>query len=254
MTRRTHSSRWWGADSAASRGDARVAPPRRTTSSVRREGFFPSCFLSLPGLAFAGPLSAQITVTPSIFVAYVQHQVDIGYGDEQTAGPVLGAMVEVSPTRWTDVTVSGYTGTLNSDSVDVDSRRIADLELGGSIFATSSLALQVSLRAQTYTTTLARQRWLSAVVGGEFAPVIFGGAARAVLRAGLIPAASISGLPNPTFAVTGAAGFETLRGPLTGSLLFSLERYDFPVSNGAPRNEQLVLVTAHVGVRFPKGR
>jgi hypothetical protein len=206
------------------------------------------------GLAVPAALSAQLTVTPSIFVAYVQHQVDIGYGDEQTAGPVLGAMVDLSPTRWTDVTVSGYTGTLNSDSADVDSRRIADLELGGSIFATSSLALQVSLRAQSYTTTLARQRWLSAMVGGEFAPEIFGGAARAVLRAGLIPAASVSGLPNPTFAVTGAAGFETLRGPLTGSLLFSLERYDFPVSNGAPRNEQLVLVTAHVGVRLPKGR
>jgi hypothetical protein len=207
----------------------------------------------LLGLAVPGLLRAQITVTPSIFVAYVQHQVDIGYGDEQTSGPVLGGMVDVSPTRWADVTVSGYTGTLNADTADVDSRRMADLELGGSIFATPSLALQVALRTQSYTTTLARQRWLSAVVGGEFAPEIFGGAARAVLRAGLIPAASVSGLPSPTFAVTGAAGFESLRGPLTGSLLFSLERYDFPVINGAPRNEQLVLVTAQIGVRFPKG-
>lgn len=210
--------------------------------------------LVLVGLAGPGSLRAQVTVTPSIFVAYVQHQVDIGYGDEQTSGPVLGAMVDVSPIRWADVTVSGYAGTLNADSVGIDARRMADVELGGSIFATSSLALQIALRAQSYTTPLARQRWLSAVVGAEFAPEIFGGAARAVLRAGLIPVASVSSLPSPTFAVTGAAGFETLRGPLTGRLLFSLERYDFPVSNGAPRNEQLVLLTAQVGVRFPRGR
>lgn len=84
--------------------------------------------LALPLAAV--PVAAQITVTPSVFVAYVQHQVDIGYGDEQTSGPVLGATVSVAPTRWTDVTLSGYTGTLNADSAIVDSRRMADLELG----------------------------------------------------------------------------------------------------------------------------
>jgi hypothetical protein len=205
-------------------------------------------------LAGLGPRSvvAQVTVTPSVFVAYVQHQVDIGYGDERTSGPVLGAMVQVSPTRWTDFTVSGYGGTLSADTANIDTRRMVDLELGGSVFATPSLALQVGLRAQSYTTPLARQRWLSVSVGGEFAPEIFDGAARAVLRAGLIPAANVSGLPNPTFAVTGGAGFEFLRGPLTGGLFFSLERYDFPYSNAAPRAEQIALLTAQVGVRFPR--
>ncbi len=197
-------------------------------------------------------VGAQITVTPAVFVAYVQHQVDIGYGDEQTGGPVLGAMVSVSPTRWTDVTLSGYTGTLNADSANVDSRRLADLELGGRIFATSTLALQIGLRAQSYATTLARQRWLSVSVGGEYGPEIFDGLARAVLRAGLIPLASVSGLPNPTFAVVAGTGFQVLRGPLTGGLYFSIERYDFPSSNGAPRAEQMELLTAQVGVRFPR--
>jgi hypothetical protein len=209
----------------------------------------------LVGLAAIVPMTsvaAQITVTPSVFVAYVQHQVDIGYGDEQTSGPVLGADVTVSPTHWTDITVSGYSGTLSGDSVNIDTRRMADLELGGSLFATPSLALQIGLRAQSYTTPLARQRWLSMTVGGEFAPEIFDGAARAVLRAGLIPVANVSGLPSPTFAVTGGAGFEFLRGPVTGGLFFSLERYDFPSTNGAPRSEQLAVLTAQVGVRFPK--
>jgi hypothetical protein len=204
--------------------------------------------LALPATASR----AQVTVTPSVFVAYVQHQVDIGYGDERTGGPVLGAVVTVTPTRWTAVAVSGYGGTLSADSANIDTRRMADLELTGSVFATPSLALQIGLRSQTYTTPLARQRWLSLSVGGEFGPEIFDGAARAILRAGLIPAANVSGLPNPTFAVSGGAGFEFLRGPLTGGLIFSLERYDFPTTNGAPRAEQQVVVTAQVGVRFPR--
>jgi hypothetical protein len=197
-------------------------------------------------------VSGQVTVTPSLFVAYVQHQVDIGYGDERTSGPVLGAVVTVSPTRWTDVALSGYGGTLSPDTGNIDTRRMVDLELSGSVFATPSLALQLGLRTQSYSTPLARQRWLSISVGGEFAPEIFDGAARAVLRAGLLPAANVSGLPNPTFGVTGAAGFEFLRGPLTGGVFFSLERYDFPGTNGVSRAEQLALLTARIGVRFPR--
>jgi hypothetical protein len=198
------------------------------------------------------PACAQVTVTPSVFVAYVQHQVDIGYGSEKTGGPVLGVMASVSPTRWADVTLSGYAGTLNADSANIDARRMADLELGGSIFATPTLALQIGLRAQSYSTSLARQRWLSVSVGGEFGPEIFDGAARAVVRAGLVPVASVSGLPSPTFGVVAGTGFQFLRGPLTGGLFFSLERYDFPSSNGSPRAEQLELLTAQVGVRFPR--
>ena len=143
-------------------------------------------------------------------------------------------------------------GEAYADSAIVDSRRMADIELGGSIYATSTLALQIGLRAQSYTTTLARQRWLSVRVGGEYGPEIFDGVARAVLRAGLIPVANVSGLPSPTFAVLASTGFQVLRGPLTGGLFFSIERYDFPSSNGAPRAEQLEMLTAQVGVRFPR--
>lgn len=203
-------------------------------------------------MALTARADAQVTVTPSVFVAYVQHQVDIGYGDEQTSGPVLGAMVAVAPTWWTRIAVSGYTGTLNTDTAAVDARRTSDVELTASVFATHSLALDVGGRAQSYTTSLARQRWLSGSVSGEYGPEMFDGAARAVLRLGVIPLADVSGLPHPTFAVTGAAGFEFLRGPLTGGLLFSLERYNFPGTDGAPRSEQLALLTAQVGVRLPK--
>jgi hypothetical protein len=197
-------------------------------------------------------IGAQVTVTPSVFVAYAAHQVDIGYGSELTSGPVLGAAVDVAPTRWTDVTLSGYAGTLTSTSVDVDSRRMADLELGGSIFATPVLALQVGFRAQSYTTTLGRQQWLSMLVGGEYSPIILDGVGRAVIRLGLLPVVTVSGLPSPAFGATGSAGFEFLRGPITGSVLFSLERYSFPVANGFARAEQLELLGVNLGVTFPR--
>ena len=200
----------------------------------------------------AGVASAQVTVTPSVFVAYVEHQVNIGFGDERTTGPVLGAAVNVAPVRFVDVSISGYTGTLIPDTASLDSRRMADLELASSVFATPTLALQIRIRAQSYTTSLARQRWTSIIVGGEFAPLMFDGAARAVFRAGLAPVTSVSGSPNASFAASGAAGFEFLRGPLTGGLLFSLDRYDFPTSNGFARSEQVVMLGAEFGVRFPK--
>jgi hypothetical protein len=195
---------------------------------------------------------AQVTVTPSVFVAYVEHQVNIGFGGERTNGPVLGAAVHVAPVRFVDVTLSGYAGTLVPDSANLDSRRMADLELATSVFATPTLALQVRVRAQSYTTSLARQRWTSFVVGGEFAPLMFDGAARAVFRAGLAPVTSVSGSPNASFGATGAAGFEFLRGPLTGALLFSLDRYDFPAASQFARSEQVVMLGAELGVRFPR--
>jgi hypothetical protein len=200
----------------------------------------------------ATPMWAQVTVTPSIFVAYVVHQDDIGYGSELTSGPVLGLAVDINPTRWTDVVVSGYQGALSSGVPGVDGRRMADIEMAGSIFATPVLALQVGLRAQSYTTTLGRQQWLSMLVGGEYAPLILDGVGRAVLRLGLLPVVTVSGLPTPTFGATGSAGFEFLRGPVTGSVLFSLERYNFPSANGFARTEQLELLSLNLGVKLPR--
>jgi hypothetical protein len=198
------------------------------------------------------PMQAQITATPSVFVAYVNHQVDEGFGDERTSGPVLGADVRVAPTSWTEVTLTGYAGTLTPDSGQFDARRMSDLELSGSLFATPWLAFQLEARARSYTTSLARQRWLSLTVGGELREPMFDGAAQAVLRVGLLPAVDVSGLPSPNFAGTAAAGFQFLRAPLTGSVMFSFERYDFPTTSNGPRSEQVAMVTAQIGVRFPR--
>jgi hypothetical protein len=208
--------------------------------------------LAMVAAAVPRQAGGQVTVTPSVFVAYVEHQVDIGFGSELTSGPVLGANVAVSPTRWTEVTISGYQGSLTPASPNVDTRRMADLELGGSILATPVLALQVGLRAQSYTTTVGRQQWLSMLVGGQYAPVIFEGVGRAVMRVGLLPVVSVSGLPTPTFGATGSAGFEFLRGPITGSFLFSLERYNFPYANGYARAEQIELLSVTLGVKLPR--
>jgi hypothetical protein len=200
----------------------------------------------------ARPMRAQITATPSVFVAYVSHQVDEGFGDERTSGPVLGADVRVAPTSWTELTVTGYAGTLTPDSGQIDARRMSDIELSGSLFATPWLAFQLEARARSYSTSLARQRWLSLTVGGELREPMFDGAAQAVIKAGLLPVVDVSGLPSPNFAGTAAAGFELLRAPLTGSVMFSFERYDFPTTSNGPRSEQVVMVTAQIGVRFPR--
>ncbi len=233
----------------------RASPPGLTAGAHRRPAKLRFVLgVGLACAAWGSPrlIEGQVTVTPSVFVAYVAHQVDIGYGTELTSGPVLGLAVDVSPTRWTDVTLSGYEGTLASGSPTVDSRRMADIELGGSIFANPVLALQVGFQAQSYTTALARQQWFSMVVGGEYAPLLLDGVGRAVLRLGLLPVVTVSGLPDPTFGATGSAGFELLRGPVTGSVFFTLERYNFPLANGSARAEQLELIGVNIGVKFPR--
>lgn len=211
-----------------------------------------ACGLVAFGIAASGA-RAQI-VTPSVFVAYVTHQVDEGFGDEATSGPVLGARVTVNPTRWTEVTLLGYAGTLTPDSGQVDARRLSDLELTGGVFATPWLAFQLGARSRAYTTPLGRQRWLSLTVGAEVRQPIFDGAAQVVVRAGLLPAVNVSGLASPNFAGTTAVGFEFLHAPLTGGVMFSLERYDFPTTSSGPRSEQVAMLTAQFGVRFPRQR
>jgi hypothetical protein len=217
----------------------------------RRRTLVLSVVAAAAGLS-ARPMRAQITAAPSVFVAYVNHQVDEGFGDERTSGPVLGADIRVAPTSWTEVTLTGYAGTLTPDSGQFDARRMSDLELSGSLFATPWLAFQLEARARSYSTSLARQRWLSLTVGGELREPMFDGAAQAVLRVGLLPAVDVSGLPSPNFAGTAAAGFQFLRAPLTGSIMFSFERYDFPTTSSGPRSEQVAMITAQIGVRFPR--
>jgi hypothetical protein len=199
----------------------------------------------------SGAAGAQ-TVTPSVFVAYVSHQVDEGFGDERTSGPVLGVRLAVNPTRTTEVSLLGYAGTLNPDSSQVDARRMSDLELSGGVLATQWLWFQLGLRARSYTTALARQRWLSLTVGAEVREPIFDGVGQAIVRAGLLPAVNVSGLSSPNFAGTTGVGFELVRAPITGSIMFSLERNDFPTVATGPRSEQVVMLTATVGTRFPR--
>lgn len=197
---------------------------------------------------------SQVTVTPSVYVAYARHQVDIGSGDEQNGGVVLGATVLVTPTRWTEVTATGYTGSLSPNAGTGESLKLTDVELQGSVFATPWLALQVGLRSRGYTGTFAHMRWQSLSVGGEVREPIFDGAAQAVVQAGLLPVVSVSGgyWGNPNVAATAAVGFRFNRAPLTGAILFSLERYNFPTTSAGVRAEQLSTLRAELGVRFPR--
>jgi hypothetical protein len=222
---------------------------------VARSPLMTATLLAIAALAALAdaptPAGAQ-TVTPSVFVAYVTHQVDEGFGDERTSGPVVGARVIVNPTRTTEVSLLGYAGTLNPDSGQIDARRMSDLEVSGGVLATQWLWFDLGLRARSYTTALARQRWLSLTVGAEVREPIFDGAGQAVVRVGLLPAVSVSGLSTPNFAGTTGVGFELLRAPITGSVMFSLERYDFPTVATGPRSEQVVMLTASIGTKFPR--
>jgi len=64
-----------------------------------------------------------------------------------------------------------------------------------------------------------------------------------VLRGGLFPVVSVTGLPRPDVALTAAAGVEYRSGSVTSGLFYGLERYDFPPSGGTRRFEQVNTLT-----------
>jgi len=66
---------------------------------------------------------------------------------------------------------------------------------------------------------------------------------RGVLRGGLFPVVSVTGLPRPDVALTAAAGVEYRSGSVTSGLFYGLERYDFPPSGATRRLEQVNTLT-----------
>jgi hypothetical protein len=210
--------------------------------------------IALAGLgtvAVSDRAAGQVAISTSALVSFVRHQVDIGYGTEHTSGPALGIVVTVAPTHWLEVQGMGYGGTLNADSGATAGRRMTDIELRGSAFVTPWLAFQLMTGTRSYSTPLATQHWTLVQTGGQAIVPMFDGAARAIFRLALVPVASASGLPSADLGVAGATGIEFLRAPLTGSLLLSLERYDFPAgSSMAARHEEVAMLGAQLGVRF----
>ena len=197
---------------------------------------------------------AQITVSGSALVSLVEHQVDIGYGDEESRGLIVAAegAVDVGSRFIFGVRAAG--GSLATQATGAQNRDLGEVRIQASLVPARWLALRGATTWRTYTTVLARQRWATVEVGAEARLDFATSPMRGVLRGGLLPVVSVDGLPKPDVALTAAAGLEYRGGSLTGGLFSGLERYDFPDVGAGRRLEQLSTLTFRVTVQRGGGR
>ena len=202
--------------------------------------------LGLSFAAAASPAQRVVTVTP--IVSLVEHRVDVGFGVERSLGPVLGAVgaVELAPRLTLALRALG--GTLYGAPSVLD-RDVGEIGVAARVGATSWLDAEAGVARRVYATSIARQGWTLIHVGAAARVAFAGNAIRGVASAGVLPVASVAGLPNPDRAFRARTGLEYRIRSATLTCDYSLERYDFPTQQGVRRLEQLSALNLRLDVR-----
>ena len=200
----------------------------------------------------AHPSMAQRGFSGSLLLSLTEHRTDAGFGLERSSGLVFGAVAG----RWlgpqVEVALHVAGGSLDASTPGAVDRDLGEIGLTTTVGAMPWLALRARAARRVYSTPIARQAWTLVGVEAEARVAFTEQHTRALARLGLLPVASASGMPRPDFAFTAAAGLEQAVGAITLRALYSLERYDFPTRDGAPRREQLSVLTLQA--RLAAGR
>jgi hypothetical protein len=198
----------------------------------------------------AGPAHAQVGVRVAGVAALAEHRVNAGRGLEQASGTLLGMEGKLVLGSRMELFVHAAGGELKADSAFADDRDVAQAEVRAAVLTVPWLALYAGASARSYTTTLARQRWIAVRFGGEVRLAFVGGGVTGILRAEILPAVSVSGLERPNRAYAAGAGLEYRAGVIAVGLRYALERFDFPLVAGVARTEQLSSLTLHAGLEL----
>jgi len=186
---------------------------------------------------------AQITLSGTAAASLVVHQVNIGYGVEESSGLLLAGEGGVTFRSRVGLAIRAAGGSLSTSTAGAENRDIGEVGVEASVIPAPWLALRASATSRTYSTAIARQRWTIVGVGAEARLDFATSPVRGVLRGGLLPVVSVPGLPGPDAALTAGAGIEYCTGSVIGGLFYGLERYDFPDVGAGRRLEQVNTLT-----------
>lgn len=200
--------------------------------------------LLAPGLA-----GGQLPVAGTASVTLFQHQVDIGYGVEESTGLLFAAAGALTVRPRLVLALHAAGGSLSAQTVGVEDRNVGEIGVQATVVAAPWLALFGGVTSRTYATALARQRWTLVQVGAEARADFATIPVRGVVRGGVLPVVSVHGLPGPNVALTGAAGLEYTSGAIIGGVFYGLERYDFPDVGAGRRLEQISTLSFRVTVQ-----
>jgi hypothetical protein len=197
-------------------------------------------------------LRAQLPTTVSAVVGVVEHETTLNGLSTRAEGAVFGGEVAISPFHFTDFSLRVTGGTLSAATSGTNDQTYTDVRLAGSAQALPWLSFQLGFDARGYSEPLGTQRWLSVLAGAEARVPLFDGAARAIFGLGLLPLVSVSQQQSPNFGVSTTTGVQFLRAPLSGAVLFTFERYDFPNNGSFSRHDQVAMLGIQLGVHFPR--
>jgi hypothetical protein len=194
--------------------------------------------------------AAQVALHGRAELGRVEHRVRDGGGVEASSGAVFGGMLGLAIGSRFEVWGQASGGRLAADSPEGEDRNFAEVQLLGGARLRPWLMLQGGAIVRSYSNQLARQRWATLRLGAEaHVPLALEGV-RGVLRGQWMPVVSVSGLPRPDVALAAGAGVEWHGSRVSLGALYTLERYDFPVSAGARRLEELSSLQFRGTMRF----
>src|SRR5688500_13360766 len=148
---------------------------------------------------FATPAAAQRQYTAAFTGSRVEHRVDAGAGVERSAGALVGGRLGTT-ISWVELEGHALGGRLTTRSPIGGDRTGGELGLEASALPLPCLAFTLGPTGRSYTTPLARQRWIAMSTGIEARVQMLDGAVRGSARMALMPAVSVSGLDAPDFA------------------------------------------------------
>lgn len=205
-----------------------------------------ACSRGIPSTPSAGRIPP---VRLAASTGRVDHVVRISGEPVAAQGTTLGVAVNVELRPWVDLNVRSATGSLTASENSQSNHELSELEAGVSMLVLPWLAATVAAEARSYEGTLATQRWTALRTGAEVRMDLANGA-RGIIRASAFPKVSVDGLPSPNLAIGGGTGIELRRRRLFASLMYSIDRYDFPAGAAGRRVEQLSSLMLQAGWRF----
>lgn len=189
----------------------------------------------------AGPASGQ-RFTGELAFSAAEHRVDVGAGVERSSGSLFGAGARVTVAgRWS-AGVDLLAGVLTARNGGPD-RSVGQLRATLGFRALSWLNFEAGFGARSYSAAIARQRWTAASLGIEGTLRFADGYFEGVGRMALVPSAAVTDLDSPNPGVVAAVGVRFRARPTSISMLYGVERYDFPAVAGVIRRERLSTLT-----------
>lgn len=208
------------------------------------------CSSTIMLIALAANLPAQRGFSISAAGAAAHHRVNGARGVEQSSGMLFGGEGSFRSGGWLEVDARMLSGSLTADSSNAETRDVSQGEFEIGVLPVPWIALQAGIETRTFATDLLRQRWIAARTGAEVRMALAGGAVQGIVRLALMPSVSVSGIDSPDLAIAAGSGIELDRGRITGAILYSFERFDFPANAAIRRREQFSTLSARIGLKL----